>query len=100
VEFTVEGAVMTVQTPADPGYRSAAEAQAAINQHPITLRGRCLRCEVEGPCGSRYLAERALHNARRLPRRTPGATRPELLSLSNTSAGRFRGLLPARTRLA
>lgn len=54
--------------------------QAVIDTHPISSGdGRCVQCQVEGPCAPRYAALVRLANQRRLPRRRPGATKPELI---------------------
>jgi hypothetical protein len=56
-----------------------ADAQALVDEHPIALNGRCLACgcDVED-CDARRTALRRL-GLEHLPRRRPGATRPELV---------------------
>jgi len=58
----------------------ADDDQRVIDSHPISSGdGQCITCGVEGPCAPRYAALHRLARRRRLPRRQPGATRPELI---------------------
>ena len=60
-------------------------AQAQLNRHALTLNGSlCTPCEVEGPCAERRAALRTLASYSRLPRRRPGASRPERMSMRST----------------
>ena len=53
------------------------QAQELIDQHsPVT--GRCRACGQAEPCGASVDAQVLLSRYGRLPRRRPGATRPEL----------------------
>ncbi len=53
--------------------------QAALDGHPVSLRdGRCITCGTEGGCVEREEATRLFARYGVLPRRCPGATRPEL----------------------
>ncbi|HYS36471.1 MAG TPA: hypothetical protein VEO01_12670 [Pseudonocardiaceae bacterium] len=57
-----------------------AAAQAALDGHPISIRdGRCITCGTEGGCGEREQAALLFARYGVLPRRRPGATRPELV---------------------
>lgn len=54
------------------------ELQQAVADHtPLAHTGRCPRCRVESPCGPLASVLRTLAAARLLPRRRPGATKPE-----------------------
>ncbi len=70
-----------------------AEAQRLLDTHiTASADGRCLACGVPGPCYKRENAVVIFSRTLRLPRRQPGATRPELVS-----ARRMGGaLLPRR----
>jgi hypothetical protein len=60
--------------------RTIEQIQAVVDHHPISSAdGRCVVCEVEGPCWPRHDALRALAAWHQLPRRRPGATRPQLI---------------------
>jgi hypothetical protein len=63
-------------------------AQAVIFGHPVGLNGRCLACLAEGPCEPKRAALADLASRGVLPRRWPGATRPELVGLHRVQ---FRG---------
>ena len=62
---------------------TTADAQRVLDEHPISAStGRCLRCDTDGACWLRVIALRTFaqqgtHGV--LPRRRPGATRPELI---------------------
>jgi hypothetical protein len=59
-----------------------AEAQAVVDGHPVAAAtGRCVRCDVVAPCIPLHTALRTFAVSRRLPRRTPGATLPERITL-------------------
>ena len=70
--------------PAMTTYHGGAQvdhAQAVLDQHVISSAdGRCLACQLPGPCPQREAAARAFAASLRLPRRSPGATRPELIN--------------------
>jgi hypothetical protein len=56
-------------------------AQAMLILHSITSAdGMCLACRTTGPCDERRLAIAIFQRSLRLPRRVPGATRPELIN--------------------
>jgi hypothetical protein len=59
-------------------YRSVSldDAQGLLDEHPVGLDGLCVACRVEG-CAGRAVALRRLGHIGQLPRRRPGATRPE-----------------------
>lgn len=50
---------------------------ALLDQHPDTLAGTCLHCRTA--CAERYAALAWLAHYGVLPRRRPGASRPELV---------------------
>ncbi len=65
---------------ARPARERLAAAQAALDGHPVSLRdGRCITCGTEGGCVEREEAARLFARYGVLPRRCPGATRPELV---------------------
>jgi hypothetical protein len=54
--------------------------QATVGEHAISsVDGRCVRCQVPGPCAQRKAALGELELWHQLPRRQAGATRPELI---------------------
>jgi hypothetical protein len=70
---------------------SLAEAQRAFDVHVTSsATGRCLSCGAEGPCVARERASVVFARSMWLPRRRPGATRPELLGA--------RQIVPRRDR--
>lgn len=55
-------------------------AQEVLDQHLVSsVTGRCMVCGVLGPCQRRETAAALFFVSRWLPRRRPGATRPELV---------------------
>jgi hypothetical protein len=57
-----------------------AQAQQMLDTHiTSSATGRCLACGTPGPCYKRENAVVIFSRALRLPRRQPGATRPELV---------------------
>ncbi|MFI6162586.1 hypothetical protein ACIA59_21885 [Micromonospora haikouensis] len=55
-------------------------AQAALDRHAVSSGdGRCVACKVLGPCTENEAATKVFLLSARLPRRQPGATRPELI---------------------
>lgn len=57
-----------------------ADAQRALDEHiTLTATGRCRTCDVPGPCAWWETAMAAFARTGRLPRRTGGLTRPELV---------------------
>jgi hypothetical protein len=71
-----------VRLPGDPldGPNLAELAQRMLDLHPIVLHGRCLTCGA-ADCTTRRAATVELRRYKRLPKRRPGLTRPELLGL-------------------
>ncbi|WFE30075.1 hypothetical protein O7623_13195 [Solwaraspora sp. WMMD791] len=70
---------MTTYLSAD-ARKALAAAQTLLDLHvPSVNDGRCLECGEEGPCPVRRAALRVFGRYRRLPRRRPGATFPELI---------------------
>lgn len=56
-------------------------AQGVIDEHATaSASGYCLRCHRVGPCPTSEHAAATFARYGRLPRRTPGATRPELIN--------------------
>lgn len=56
------------------------QAQAALEQHAVSSAdGLCITCAVPGPCTEYETAAKVFMLSPRLPRRVPGATRPELV---------------------
>ncbi|MEO3776135.1 hypothetical protein ABGB16_04600 [Micromonospora sp. B11E3] len=63
-------------------------AQAQLDQHtPSSADGRCTKCGVPGPCPQRRAALRVFGRYGCLPRRWPGATRPELVRVPSYWSG-------------
>ena len=66
-------------------------AQAMLEQHAVSIAdGLCVTCGVLGPCAEHEAAATVFKTSRRLPRRPPGATRPELVGARRVGE---RGLL-------
>jgi len=63
-------------------------AQAQLDQHtPSSADGRCAGCGEAGPCPQRRAALRAFGRYGCLPRRWPGATRPEQVRAPSSWSG-------------
>jgi hypothetical protein len=55
-------------------------AQAELDRHAVSSAdGLCVQCKTLGPCAAHEAAARVFELSARLPRRTPGATHPELI---------------------
>jgi hypothetical protein len=55
-------------------------AQAVLDRHPVSsASGLCVTCSVPGPCAEYEAAADVFTRSARLPRRRPGASRPQLL---------------------
>jgi hypothetical protein len=55
-------------------------AQAELDRHAVSSAdGLCVACKTLGPCAVHEAAARVFAVSARLPRRTPGATHPELI---------------------
>jgi hypothetical protein len=71
----------------------AADEQLAAAQHTLdthitsSATGRCLACGSFGPCYKRETAVVIFSRTLRLPRRLPGATRPELVGARRVGRG-------------
>lgn len=64
------------------------EAQRVLDTHVTSsATGRCLACGSLGPCYKRENAVVVFSRTLRLPRRTPLATRPELVGARRVGAG-------------
>jgi hypothetical protein len=62
-----------------PGGMQVDRAQAVLDEHVVVMAtGRCGGCGAAAPCPEREDAARVFRHSVRLPRRIPGATRPEL----------------------
>jgi hypothetical protein len=66
-----------------------AQAQQMLDAHTVGSTGFCMTCKILGPCRLRELAESVFFRSLRLPRRHPGATRPELLGAGRVGTGWF-----------
>jgi hypothetical protein len=76
---------------ASNGQAKVAQAQAELDLHvTFSANGLCGVCRMEGPCPSRIAAERTMASYGLLPRRSPGATRPELIGLRHTGQSMFQ----------
>jgi hypothetical protein len=68
-----------------PGGRQIDRAQAILDRHAVSSAdGLCVECKVLGPCPEHEAAAKLFRMAARLPRRRPGATRPELIGAQQT----------------
>jgi hypothetical protein len=57
-----------------------AAAQEALNRHATSgANGRCVTCDLPGPCFRRETALALFSRFTRMPTRTPGQARPELI---------------------
>lgn len=65
-----------------------AAAQRALDEH-VTSSGTsyCLGCHLVGPCPANEQAAATFTRYGRLPRRTPGATRPQLINARRITVG-------------
>jgi hypothetical protein len=71
-------------------YGQLAAAQRALDVHiTSSATGLCLACGTCGPCRARRSAVVIFSRSLRLPRRLPGATRPELVGTRSTSTNWF-----------
>jgi hypothetical protein len=71
-------------------------AQSVLDRHAVSSAdGLCVTCKVLGPCPEHEAAAKVFTLSARLPRRRPGATRPELLGAKRTD---FRWLSQASRR--
>jgi hypothetical protein len=62
-----------------PGGEQIEHAQAVLTRHVVScVDGRCLACAAPGPCPAHEWAAGLFRLSLRLPRRIPGASRPEL----------------------
>ncbi|WP_018253486.1 hypothetical protein [Salinispora mooreana] len=56
------------------------QAQGSLDLHAVSSGdGLCIECKVLGPCDEYETATTVFALSTRLPRRRPGATRPELM---------------------
>jgi len=63
-------------------------AQRALDEHVTSsATGYCLRCYLVGPCPTNEQAAATFTRYGRLPRRTPGATRPQLINARQLAIG-------------
>ncbi|MBM0231177.1 hypothetical protein JNW91_04355 [Micromonospora sp. STR1_7] len=62
-------------------------AQRTLAEHVTSsATGYCLRCRLVGPCPTNEQAAATFTGYGRLPRRTPGATRPQLINARRLTA--------------
>lgn len=62
-------------------------AQTVLDLHTVSSAdGKCLACGMAGPCAEQERAARVFALALRLPRRVPGASRPELVGARRVCA--------------
>ncbi len=72
-------------------YGQLAAAQRTLDAHiTSSATGLCLACGTCGPCPERRSAVVIFSRTLRLPRRSPGATRPELVGTRSTGPNWFR----------
>jgi hypothetical protein len=66
------------------------EAQRLLDTHVTSsVDGRCVECGKPGPCPKRETAVVVFSRTLRLPRRQPGATRPEAIGRPSSPGGWF-----------
>lgn len=71
---------MTTKTIYAGEIEQLAIAQQVLDEHiTSSATGLCLKCGVLGPCYRRETATVVFSRFLRLPRRTPGLTRPQLV---------------------
>ncbi|MFI9638957.1 hypothetical protein ACIG87_02655 [Micromonospora sp. NPDC051925] len=64
------------------------QAQAMLDRHAVSSGdGLCVECRVLGPCRVNEAAAKVFRLSARLPRRQPGATRPELMGVGRGGFG-------------
>ncbi|MEU5552850.1 hypothetical protein ABZ738_24035 [Micromonospora sp. NPDC047793] len=62
-------------------------AQRVLDEHiTSSASGYCQRCHLVGPCSANDQAVATFTRYGRLPRRTPGATQPELINARRLAA--------------
>ena len=67
-----------------------ADAQRVLDRHATSSAdGTCLTCGTPGPCCRRETAVKIFSRYCRMPRRTPGATKPERVGAPATSVAWF-----------
>ncbi len=67
-------------------------AQSQIDRHTAASgNGRCLTCGEEDPCSLRLVAAHVFTRYGQLPRRAPGASRPEQVGASKPWSGWLGG---------
>jgi hypothetical protein len=72
------------------GGRQIDHAQAMLDRHAVSSGdGLCMECKVLGPCAKHEAAAKVFLLSARLPRRRPGATRPELIGTKQGDFGRL-----------
>ncbi len=65
-------------------------AQATLDQHVTASgSGRCIACDLPGPCWRRESAVAIFSRSLRLPERRPGASRPELVGAVRVGSSLF-----------
>ena len=68
-----------------------AQAQDVLNWHVTSIaNGLCIQCGLPGPCWHRETAAVMFSRYSRLPRRLPGASRPELVGARRVDVDRAR----------
>jgi hypothetical protein len=66
------------------------QAQQVLDTHVTSsATGRCLECDMFGPCWRRENAVVVFSRTTRLPTRQPGASQPELINARRIPAARF-----------
>lgn len=67
-------------------------AQLVLDRHTVlSANGCCASCGRSGSCPQREDAVRVFRRSLRLPRRNPGATRPELINARRIGGPAFFG---------
>jgi hypothetical protein len=68
-------------------------AQTQLNRHTApSAEGRCAACGEEDPCSPRRVALRVFGRYGHLPRRWPGASRPEEVGTPRAWSGWLNGV--------
>jgi hypothetical protein len=81
----VEAAVMTIYATM---HDQLAAAQEALDRHATSsATGLCITCGLTGPCCRRETALALFSRFSRMPTRTPGLARPELIGARRITVG-------------
>jgi hypothetical protein len=76
---------------ATTAHEQLAAAQQMLDAHVTSgADGLCRACGLPGPCPRRETAVVIFSHSHRLPRRQPGATKPDLIGIASGGGSWFR----------